>query len=105
MVLTTTTFLSSNTLNVVKKQITDSLIGPFFFGGTLFDLLGAENVMHQDFLPKSDKYQFGQFTMLFDKNKYLFIISLHNGFMEDHNDKARWQAFRFNQNSITLKDV
>lgn len=79
-----------------EKQVTDSLIGPFFFGGTLFDLLGAENVMHQDFLPKSDKYQFGQFTILFDKNKYLFIISLHNGFMEDPNDKARWQAFRFN---------
>ncbi|MDW8211369.1 MAG: hypothetical protein RMJ44_09805, partial [Cytophagales bacterium] len=57
-----------------EKIITDSLIGPFLFGGTLFELLGAENVMHQEFLPKSKKYQFGEFTILFDHKKYLFII-------------------------------
>ena len=76
--------------------ITDSLIKPFFFGGTLFELLGADNVMHQAFLPKSKKYEFGEFTILFDEKKYLFICSLHNGYSEDMNDKARWQAFRFN---------
>ncbi|MCS7028758.1 MAG: hypothetical protein NZ519_08335 [Bacteroidia bacterium] len=79
-----------------EKIITDSLIGPFLFGGTLFELLGAENVMHQEFLPKSKKYQFGEFTILFDHKKYLFIISLHNGYSDDLNDKPRWQAFRFN---------
>jgi hypothetical protein len=76
--------------------ITDSLIKPFLFGGTLFELLGADNVMHQAFLPKSKKYEFGEFTILFDEKKYLFICSLHNGYSEDMNDKARWQAFRFN---------
>ena len=75
--------------------ITDSLIGPFYFGGTLYDLLGAENIMHQNFLPKSKKYQFGEFSILYDKDKYLFIISLNNGYREDLNDNARWQAFRF----------
>ena len=79
-----------------ERIITDSLIGPFYFGGTLYDLLGAENIMHQNFLPKSKKYQFGEFSILYDKDKYLFIISLHNGYSEDPNDKARWQAFRFN---------
>jgi len=78
-----------------EKIITDSLIGPFYFGGTFFDLLGAENSMHQNFLPKSKKYQFGEFSILYDKDKYLFIISLNNGYREDLNDNARWQAFRF----------
>ena len=58
-----------------EKIITDSLIGPFKAGGTLFDLLGADNVIHKEFLPKSKKYKFGEFTILFDKNKYLFISS------------------------------
>ena len=79
-----------------ERIITDSLIGPFYIGGTLYDLLGAENIMHQNFLPKSKKYQFGEFSILYDKDKYLFVISLHNGYREDLNDKARWQAFRFN---------
>jgi hypothetical protein len=79
-----------------EKIITDSLIGPFYFGGTLYDLLGAENIMHHFFLPKSKKYQFGEFSILYDKAKYLFIVSLHNRFREDLNEKARWQAFRFN---------
>ena len=78
-----------------ENIITDFLIGPFFFGGTLFVLLGADYVMHQEFLPKSKKYEFGEFTILFDEKKYLFICSLHNGYSEDINDKARWQAFRF----------
>ena len=30
-----------------EKIITDSLIGPFNSGGTLFDLLGADNVIHK----------------------------------------------------------
>ena len=47
-----------------ERIITDSLIGPFFYGGTLYNLLGAEYVMHQDFLPKSKKYQFSG-TFLF----------------------------------------
>jgi hypothetical protein len=84
-----------------EKIITDSLIGPFFFGGTLFELLGADNVMHQDFYPKSKKYKFGLFTILFDEKKYLFICSLNNGYSEvfDNDTGAtnlRWQAFRFN---------
>ncbi len=78
-----------------EPMITDSLIGPFFFGGTLFELLGAENVMHQEFLPRSKKYEFGEFTILFDEDKYLFITSLNNGYSEDLNEKSRWQAFRF----------
>jgi hypothetical protein len=53
--------------------------------------------MHQEFLPKSKKYQFGEFTILIDEKKYLFICSLHNGFSDDMNGKARWQAFRFNK--------
>ena len=78
-----------------EKIITDSLIGPFKAGGTLFDLLGADNVIHKEFLPKSKKYKFGEFTILFDKNKYLFISSLHNGYSEDLDEKPRWAAFRF----------
>ena len=85
-------------LKFCEKFITDSLIGPVFFGGTMFELLGADNVMHQVFLPKSKKYQFGEFTILFDEKKYLFICSLHNGYGEDLNDRARWQAFRFKNN-------
>ncbi len=78
-----------------EPMITDSLIGPFLFGGTLFDFLGANNVMHQEFLPRSKKYEFGEFTILFDEDKYLFVTSLNNGYSEDLNEKSRWQAFRF----------
>jgi len=79
-----------------ERIITDSLMGPFYFGGDRYDLLGAENIIHQYFLPKSKKYEFGEFSILYDNTKYLFIISLHNGYVEDPNDRARWQAFRFN---------
>ena len=78
-----------------EKMIADSLIGPFLFGGTFYRLLGADNVMHQEFWPKSKKYAFGEFTILYDRKKYLFICSFHNGFSEDPNDDARWQAFQF----------
>ena len=78
-----------------ERILTDSLIGPFLFGGTLYDLLGAETVMHQDFIPKAQKYEFGEFKILIDDKKYLFVCSLHNGYSEDMNDNPRWQAFRF----------
>jgi hypothetical protein len=78
-----------------EPMLTDSLIGPFFFGGSLFEFLGTEYVMHQEFLPKSKKYKFGEFIILFDEDKYLFISSLHNGYSEDLNVKSRSQAFRF----------
>lgn len=76
-------------------MIMDSLIGPFFFGGTLFKSLSTENIMHQEFLPKSKKYKFGVHTILFDDDKYLFFSSLHNGYNEDLNIKSKSQAFRF----------
>lgn len=79
-----------------EKLISKDDIGPFFFGGNMFVLLGAEYVMHQEFEPRSEHYEIGQFTILFDQNKYLFICSLHNGYSEDMNDLGRWQAFRFN---------
>ena len=44
---------------------------------------------------KSKKYKFGEFIILFDEDKYLFISSLHNGYSEDLNVKSRSQALRF----------
>ncbi|MBU3714118.1 MAG: hypothetical protein FGM46_04140 [Ferruginibacter sp.] len=78
-----------------EKLLTDSLIGPFLFGGFFYELLGADNVMHQGFFPKSKKYQFGEFKLLFDDKKYLIVCSLHNGYSENLDDNPRWQAFRF----------
>jgi hypothetical protein len=81
-----------------EKMVTDSLIGPFLFGGFFYDFLGAEYSMHQEFWPKSKKYKIGEFIILFDEKKYLFICSLHNGYSEDMNEKSRWLAFSFSNN-------
>lgn len=81
-----------------EKILTDSLIGPFYFGGSLYELLGGYNVMHQYFLPKSNFYEFGEITFLFKDNGYLITCMLHNGFVEDLNEPGRWQAFSFNEN-------
>jgi hypothetical protein len=85
-----------------EHLITNSDIGPFLFGGTLYNLLGAETIMHQAFQPKSKNYAFGEFQILLENKKYLFIISLHNGYSEEFNNEldtssgiGRWQAFRF----------
>ena len=80
-----------------ERVLTDSLIGPFYFGGSLYELLGGDNVMHQYFLPKSNLYEFGELTFLFKDNGYLITCMLHNGFMEDLNEPGRWQAFSFNE--------
>lgn len=83
-----------------ERIITDSIIGPFYFGGDLYDLLGAKAALHQEFCPKSKKFKFGEFTILLDKSKFLFICWLHNGYIEEFDNdsgasKMRWQAFKF----------
>jgi hypothetical protein len=87
-----------------ENIVTNDEIGPLLFGGTLYNLLGAETVMHQTFTPKNKKYEFGEFIILLDDEKYLLTLSLHNGYQESFSNEldkkdtgiGRWQAFRFN---------
>jgi len=86
---------------ICEKIISDSSVGPFFFGGAHYEMLGAETVMHQFFLPKSTKYEFGEFTILYDSKKYLFICLLcSNGCVETIDNEegisdSRKFAFQF----------
>jgi len=87
-----------------ENIVTIDEIGPLLFGGTLYDLLGAETVKHKEFTPKNKKYAFGEFIILMDDEKYLLTLSLHNGYQESFSNEldkedtgiGRWQAFRFN---------
>jgi hypothetical protein len=87
-----------------ENIVTIDEIGPLLFGGTLYDLLGAETVMHQTFTQKSKKYAFGEFIILLDGEKYLLTLSHHNGNQESYSNEldkedtaiGRWQSFRFN---------
>jgi len=80
-----------------ERVVSDTIIGPFYFGGSMYDLLNADVVMHQNFNPKLKQYSFGEFTILKDDQKYLFICTLSNGFREDMTDYPRFFAFSFNE--------
>lgn len=79
-----------------ERIITNTPIGPLLFGGSFYNLLGADYVMHQNFTPKSKRYKFGEIKLMFDRKKYLIVVSLHNGYFEDLNGHPRWQTFTFN---------
>lgn len=85
-----------------EKMVSDSAIGPFLFGGAFYDLLGADYVMHQWFQPNTKLYEHGEFQILIDKEKYMFVCWMHNGYSESYSNEGPeinmvWQTFVFNR--------
>jgi hypothetical protein len=80
-----------------EKLVAKENIGPFYFGGTMYELLGGKEVMHQEFIPKDNRFQYGEFTILYGNNVYVFICSLHNGFADYLHEKPRRFSIAFNE--------
>ena len=79
----------------LEKLITDEEIGPFLYGGSMYDILNANEAMHQDFLPKDKRFEFGVLKLLFRSNSYVVICMLHNGYSDDLDNKPRNLAVSF----------
>ncbi|MBC5772766.1 hypothetical protein H8S95_01715 [Pontibacter sp. KCTC 32443] len=73
-------------------------VGPFLFGGTLYDLLGASETMHQEFMPKNNFFGYGEFVILLTRKSYVFICYLRKSKdnVEDLNNRPSSFAIRYN---------
>ena len=78
-----------------ERTITNDTIGAMLFGGTFFDILGADYSLHQTFNPKNQLFKHGEIVVLLKDTTYLIIARFDNGFSEDLNDRPSSLAIGF----------